>query len=446
MRSRSLALRLVLFAALWIAAALVAGGVVLSSLFRESVERSFDARLVVLLESLVAASEVAADGTVGLIRAIGEPRFEQAYSGWYWQIEGAGPAPLRSRSLWDEALPGAGRPVAADLLRQEIVGPDGERLRLISRDISLPGLGRPLRFSVAAERGEIDAEIAAFDTTLIWALSGLGLGLLAALLIQVRFGLQPLRRLRAALAAVRTGHATRLEGEFPTELQPLADELNTLLDHNAAVVERARTHVSNLAHGLKTPISVLVNEADRSSGTLAEAVLRQTEVMRRHVDHYLSRARAAAAGQVLGVRTEVMPVVEDLRRALARLHADRGLVVEAAGDPALAFRGERQDLEEMLGNLIDNACKWGRSRVRVTAERLDGRLRVRVEDDGRGLDETERAAVFRRGLRLDEAVPGSGLGLAIVRDIADLYGGRVTLDDAALGGLAATLDLPAASA
>jgi len=445
MRSWSLALRLVLYAALWIAAALIAGGIVLSSLFRESVERSFDARLVVLLESLVAASEVSPEGEVVLIRAIGEPRFEQAYSGWYWQIDGAGPDPLRSRSLWDEVLPSAGPSEPGELVRREITGPDGERLRLIGRDIGLPGLPAPLRFSVAAERGEIDAEIKSFDATLIWSLSGLGLGLLAALIIQVRFGLQPLRRLRLALAAIRTGHATRLEGDFPTELQPLADELNTLLEHNAAVVERARTHVSNLAHGLKTPLSVLVNEADASGGALAEVVLRQTAVMRRHVDHYLSRARAAAAGQVLGARTEAMPVIEDLRRALARLHADRGITVEASGDAGLAFRGERQDLEEMLGNLIDNACKWARRRVRITAGRREGHLVFLIEDDGRGLDETERAAVFRRGHRLDEAMPGSGLGLSIVRDIADLYGGSITLDRSELGGLAARLELPAAS-
>ncbi len=444
MRPRSLALRLVLGAALWIAAALVAGGVVLSSLFRESVERSFDARLVVLLETLVIASEVARDGTLTLNGPIGEPRFDQVYSGWYWQIDGAGAAPLRSRSLWDQVLPKQVPPPGGGLLRREIDGPDGQRLRMISRDILLPGRAQALLYSVASERGEIDAEIATFDATLFWALGGLGVGLLAAVFIQVRFGLQPLRRIGSALVAVRTGQATRLEGDFPTEITPLSDELNNLLAHNAAVVERARTHVSNLAHGLKTPLSVLVNEADAASGPLAEAVQRQTAVMRRHIDHYLSRARAAAAGQVLGARTEAMPVAEDLRRALARIHAGRGLTLELQGEAGVDFRGERQDLEEMLGNLIDNACKWAHARVRVSIARYGERLRVLVEDDGPGLAAEERDAVFERGRRLDQAVPGSGLGLAIVRDIADLYGGQVTLDEAALGGLAATLDLPAA--
>lgn len=448
MRPKSVAVRLVLGAGLWIAAALVAGGLALSSLFRDSVERSFDARLVVLLESLVAASEVTAEGELVLTRAIGEPRFEQVYSGWYWQIDGAGALPLRSRSLWDQLLLPPGEATATadnEAVQREAQGPDGQRLRLATRDILLPGRSTPVRFSVGAERNELDQEINAFDATLFWALSGLGIGLLAAVFIQVRFGLQPLRRVGTALAAVRTGQATRLEGEFPTEIRPLADELNMLLEHNAAVVERARTHVSNLAHGLKTPLSVLTNEADAAPpGPLADAVRRQTTVMRRHVDHYLSRARAAASGQVLGARTEVMPVIEDLRRALARIHADRGLAFEVAGDAGAAFRGERQDLEEMLGNLIDNACKWAHSQVRISAAVQGLRLRLTVEDDGRGLAEAERETVFQRGLRLDEAVPGSGLGLAIVRDIADLYGGGVTLGPSALGGLAAVLDLPAA--
>jgi signal transduction histidine kinase len=450
MRPKSVAVRLVLGAGLWIAAALVAGGLALSSLFRDSVERSFDARLVVLLESLVAASEVSADGGLILTRAIGEPRFEQVYSGWYWQIDGVGALPLRSRSLWDQLLlppPTAEATAIADseALQREAQGPDGQRLRLTTRDILLPGRSTAVRFAVGAERDELDQEIGKFDRTLFWALGALGIGLLAAVFIQVRFGLQPLRRVGTALAAVRTGQTTRLEGEFPTEIRPLSDELNMLLAHNAAVVERARTHVSNLAHGLKTPLSVLTNEADAAPpGPLADAVRRQTTVMRRHVDHYLSRARAAASGQVLGARTEVMPVVEDLRRARGRIHAERGLALEVAGDAGAAFRGERQDLEEMLGNLIDNACKWAHSRVRVSAAVQGARLRLTIEDDGKGLAEAERETVFQRGLRLDEAVPGSGLGLAIVRDIADLYGGGVTLGRAALGGLEAVLDLPAA--
>jgi signal transduction histidine kinase len=276
----------------------------------------------------------------------------------------------------------------------------------------------------------------------MWSLSILGLGLLAALLIQVRFGLQPLRRMRQAIVAVRTGRAQRLEGEFPVEIAPLSDELNTLIEHNAAVLERARTQVSNLAHALKTPLSVLANEA-AAAGPLADTVKRQIAAMRRHVDHYLARARAAAATRVIGVRTDVVVVVEDLRRTLERIYVDRGIRVDAEVAAGLAFRGERQDLEEMLGNLMDNACKWARAGVAVAARQDSDRIVVTVDDDGPGLPDDRRAAVFDRGTRLDESVPGSGLGLAIVRDIAELYSGTILLGESPKGGLRATLTLPA---
>lgn len=443
---RSLALRLVLGAAIWIGLGLLVGGLVLSALFRDYVERSFDARLLVLLESLIAVSEIDAEGGLVLTRAVGEPRFERIYSGWYWQISVDGVPRLQSRSLWDQSLPAAGRLAAGEIARAQVVGPEGESLRLIERDILLPGAPEPYRYAVAAERREAEADIAVFDRTLAWSLGLLGAGLLLAVFLQVRFGLEPLRRLQSALVAVRAGRAARLEGAFPAEIEPLARELNTLLAHNAAVVERARTHVSNLAHALKTPLSVLTNDAAAARGPLADSVRRQTAVMRRQVDHYLARARTAAAGGVLGARTELAPVIEDLRRTLARIHAGRGLAIAVTQEPGLAFRGERQDLEEMLGNLIDNACKWARARVAVSARLAGDRLLVAVEDDGPGLPEAERDAVFKRGRRLDESVPGSGLGLAIVRDIAGLYDGRIELDRSPLGGLAARLTLPAAEA
>jgi signal transduction histidine kinase len=268
--------------------------------------------------------------------------------------------------------------------------------------------------------------------------------LLAAVLIQVRFGLQPLRRIQQSIVAIRTGKAQRLEGEFPAEITPLSDELNILIEHNAAVLERARTQVSNLAHGLKTPLSVLTNEAGQAAGPLAETVRRQTGAMRRQVDHYLARARTAAAARILGARTDVAPVVEDLRRALERIYAERAIQILVACETGLGFRGDRQDLEEMLGNLMDNGCKWAKGKVAVDIHRLDGRLVCHVDDDGLGLTEEERTAVFDRGTRLDESVPGTGLGLAIVREIAELHGGTISLDRSPLGGLRAVLVLPAA--
>jgi signal transduction histidine kinase len=446
MAARSLALRLIVGAGVWIAAALLAGGFVLSTLFHDTVENSFDARLVVLLESLVAVAELDAQGQPQLTRSVGEPRFDQTYSGWYWEIAEDGKPLLRSRSLWDQELALSTVPATTGAVQHDIVGPDDTPLRITERDITLPGSGKRLRFAVAGETSEIEDAVRSFNATLIWALGLLGLGLIVALLIQIFFGLQPLRRIRQAIVAVRTGRAQRLEGRFPLEIEPLSNELNVLIEHNAAVLERARTQVSNLAHALKTPLSVLTNEANASDGPLAETVRRQTAAMRKQVDHYLARARTAAAAKVLGARADVAPVVEDLRRTLARIHIDRQIQIDTQLPSGLAFRGERQDLEEMLGNLADNACKWARRSVAIEARRDGGRLIFTVDDDGPGLPAEQREAVFRRGNRLDERVPGTGHGLAIVREIAELYEGSVALDDSPRGGLRATLSLPATDA
>jgi signal transduction histidine kinase len=290
---------------------------------------------------------------------------------------------------------------------------------------------------------DVEADTREFNTTLFWSFLLLGLGLVIAILIQVRIGLLPLRRLARALARIRDGRARRLEGDYPSEIAPLAGELNSLIAHSAEVVGRARTHVSNLAHFLKTPLTVLASEAEAQPGPLADAVKRQIFTMRRQVDHYLARARAAGSVDVLGNRTEVAPVLADLARVLTRIHAERAIAIDVACPSGLFFRGERQDLEEMAGNLIDNACKWSHGRVRATCAREGRNLILTVEDDGPGLSQSERARVGHRGERLDESVPGSGLGLAIVGDISKLYGGFFTLDASAMGGLQARLTLPA---
>jgi signal transduction histidine kinase len=303
---------------------------------------------------------------------------------------------------------------------------------------------RAFNFLVAGNVAEVQNEIARFNGTLIWSFAILGFGLILGVFLQVRVGLEPLKRVSDALARIRDGKARRLDGKFPAEIEPLASELNSLIEHSAEVVGRARTHVSNLAHFLKTPLTVLSSEASAQPGPLADAVMRQVVTMRRQVDHYLARARAAGALDVLGNRTPVKPVLDDLARVLKRIHAERGLEITVDCPQSLAFRGERQDLEEMAGNLIDNACKWAHARVAVAAHRTSGTsFELRVDDDGPGLDPEERALVGERGERLDESVPGTGLGLAIVRDIAKLYGGSFTLDTAPQGGLEARISLPA---
>jgi signal transduction histidine kinase len=466
--SSSLAFRLIAGAALWCVAGLVLGGILLSALFRDYVEQSFDARLTVLLESLVAASEIDAQGHLEVAATLGEVRFEQPYSGWYWQIsqspadhgigtKAAGaesPAgtegraalsePLRSRSLWDWVLPRAARDAGDTQQSLNLPGPDGQKLRLIAREITLDGTDRPLEFAVVGDRAEIVADTARFNSTLFWSLGLLGTGLVLAMFLQVRFGLQPLRRIQTALADIRSGRDDRLKGPFPREIELLANEVNALLDHNAAVVERARTHVGNLAHALKTPLSVLLNEAAASSGPLSDTVSQQSLLMQRHVDHYLARARTAASAGVLGTRTGIAGVLEDLKRTLLRIHAGRPIVIELRCDDDLLFRGERQDLEEMAGNLLDNACKWARAQVSASVSLRDGELCLQVDDDGPGLPPERRDEVMQRGRRLDESVPGSGLGLSIVGDIAGLYDGKLTLSESPAQGLRVELTLPGA--
>lgn len=444
MRPKSLAVRLLLGAGLWVAAALIASGFLLSALYNDYVERNFDASLNGILEALVAVSDVEADKSVRLAQTPPGPRFEQPYSGWYWQVANEEGPILRSRSLWDQVLETRPQGAREDVVRFEIPGPEGATLRVVQRAIRLPGSEQAYLYAVAADVAVMAADIESFNTMLGWSLGALGLGLVVAVFLQVRYGLGPLRRIEAALGAIRSGLARRLEEDFPSEINPLASEINALLEHNAAVLERARTHVGNLAHSLKTPLAVLRNDAAKADGPLAESVARQAALMQRNIDHHLTRARTAAARDVLGARTEVGPTAESLRRMLTRHHAERAIRIELEVGEGVAFRGERQDLEEMLGNLMDNACKWAKSRVRVSAVGGHDTLRLSVEDDGPGLAPGAREAALNRGERLDESVPGSGLGLAIVRDIADLYGGEIALEEASLGGLKATLVLPAA--
>jgi len=452
-RPGSLRVRLLAGAAVWIAVALAVAGLVLSGLFQDHVRRRFESELTTHLDQLAAMLERDAEGRPALHQPLSDPRFQRPLSGLYWQVGTAPAIELRSRSLWDAALALVPDVLAdGELHRHAAAGPAGQTLTVVERSVLLPDAVEPLRIAVGGDQAELVAVTRAFETTLAASLGVLALALIAAAVVQVEVGLQPLARLRDALGEVRAGRASRLAGDMPTEVRPLIEELNALLAHVEESVARGRVQAGNLAHALKTDLAVLANEIraldegrKAGSGEAAVSAARHIESMRRHVDHHMARARAAALRGVPGVGTPITACVAALARAMRKLHAgeDLEIVVDVPAD--LVFAGDREDLDEMLGNLVDNACKWARRRVCIAASRdSGGMLRVAVDDDGPGLPPDRRAAALHPGIRLDETVPGSGLGLAVVRDLAGLYGGSLRLSDSLMGGLCAELRLPRA--
>jgi len=458
-RSLSIATRLFLSATTWSVLILLVAGVALSAVYRRNTEQSFDERLGVYLRALVA--DIASRNpqlrdSPG--RRLGEPRFQVLLSGWYWQItrlDTKQPQIKTSRSLFAARLPSlkeAG--VAARIGGARAgyaMGPDGSLLRIVERVIDADNDGVYL-VQVAAVAKEIDDRIWRFELSLSATFVLLALALAGTTALQVRYGLRPLRRLQDGVAAIRRGEGERIEGVYPEDLAPLASELNLLIAWNREIVERAQTHVGNLAHALKTPLSVIVNEAARDPSPLASKVREQAQSMRDQVTYYLDRARAAARVNALGSATDVKPAVEALVRTFEKIYDDRALEFETKVADGMRVRAERQDLQEMLGNLIDNAGKWARSHVSIEAQpeqALEGAagrafLVLTIDDDGPGLPAGSREAALARGRRLDETKPGSGLGLSIVADLATIHGGSLVLDDSPAGGLRASLHLPAA--
>lgn len=454
MPARSLALRLFVLVSLWSAFALALAGGVLVTLHRDAVWRGFDDRLEFHLRGLIGQIAPLLESGASLADPIdlGDARFELPLSGWYWSVRQAdnGRILAASGSLVGEVLRDAAANAPADgpFRRTEAVGPDNQNLRFVERTISIDG-ATSYRITVAGDVGALARDVRAFTNRTVFILILVGLGLVIMTLVLVRIGLKPLEQIRGALQAIRSGDAERLEGAFPAELTPLASEMNALIEANREVVERARTQVGNLAHALKTPLSVVGNEARAHPGPLGDLVVEQARLMRQQVDHYLERARMAAQTRAIGVVTEVEPSILAIARVMRRLSQDKGLTIETMVGPGLRFRGEQRDFEEMLGNLVDNACKWGRSRIRIIAEldRASDAARplmiLTVDDDGPGLSPQARQEATKRGKRLDESVPGSGLGLSIVTDVVSAYGGQFNLDTSDLGGLSARVRLPA---
>ena len=440
----SLARRMILIAAAWISVLLLGGGVLLDRTLTGLVQQNFDDQLGYMLTAMVASAEIGPDGEVFFNRPLGDQRFLEPNSGLYWQISGKGHEDFPSRSLWDRSLA-----VRLDHFDSapHVYDSDqfpGEPLRVMERSIILPGSETKWWFTVAAARGEMDSQIARIRSIVVWSFVVLGLGLIGMATLQTWYGLGPLRRVRRAIANMRSGGENRVTEPLPSEVQPLVEELNGLLAHVERQAEEARTHAGNLAHALKTPLTVLMNAATAKAPDLADTAIREAGVMRRQVDHHLARARAVGRRAVGHSRARVWDSADAVVRSVARLYDEVRLDLDGDRDAEVAI--ERQDLDEILGNLIENAAKYGGGSVFVTvcaATGDPGCCEIWVEDDGRGIPEAERIRIFDRGARLDTGKPGTGLGLAIVRDVAEIYGGSVTLDESEdLGGLLVKLRLP----
>ena len=444
-RGGSLTRRMIVVAAIWIGLLLLIGGYGLDRVLTRGIVQNFDQQLEYVLNAMIGASEIGPDGEVRFTRPPADQRFLEPYSGAYFQISGNGQETFPSRSLWDRRLKSEQDHNDVELHKRDSFEFEGEPLRILERDVVLPGSNVRWRFQVAQSREAIDGQIRELRSTLVRSFAALGLGLLFLAALQAVYGLWPLRRVRREVAAIRGGIQTRIAEAFPREVEPLVDEINELLAHSEAQAEEARRHAGNLAHALKTPLTVITNAATAHTPDLNDTVIREASVMRRQVDHHLARARAIGRRASAQARATVWESVQAVERAVSTLYPN--VTIDIVGHKEAQIRVERQDLDEMLGNLVENAAKYGHGRVFVTVDPpAAGRVAIQIEDDGPGIAKSQRDELFTRGKRLDTTgKPGTGLGLAIVRDVAEIYGGKVSLDESEdLGGLLVTLSLPEA--
>lgn len=455
MKGGSLTARVLLLASVWAVIALVAIAIVISQLYRAGSERAFADLLRAHLNSVINAVTINDQGRLAGNPQLGDLVFDQPGSGWIWLVEPLGGLEgprLASISVGDETIPSPSLeslPFGARYQRRYAVEDGfGNRLEVIETEVELDNQGRAARFRVAGNRMVLEAEIADFSTNLYLALALFGIGSLIVNAIAILYGLRPLDHARQALGRIRAGEAQQLDGQFPREIAPLAGEINALIEANHRVIERARMQVGNLAHSLKTPIAVLINESRDMTPAHAALVRTQAETMQAQVQTYLDRARIAAQRGSVLARTEAAPVIERLVRVMAKLNRDLDFATDIEPrDAVLAM--ESQDLEEALGNLVENAAKFARSKVVVrlrpetVAEGERPMVRIDIDDDGPGLDEAGMREAMKRGRRLDESKPGTGLGLSIVGEIASEYKGGFALARAEIGGLSARLTLPA---
>lgn len=440
----SLSRRMIFIASAWILLLLAGGGFALDRVLTGAITRNFDDQLDYLLTSMIVSAEIDSQGEVIFNRELADQRFFEPYSGLYWQVSGKGFRPYPSRSLWDRVLRVHAHAPNGSVHTYDSNEFADEKLRVAERDVKLPRSNTWWRFQIAQSRAMLDAQIAALRQTLVRSFLLLGLGLIVMAALQTWYGLLPLKKLRRDLAAMRGGTSPRIEGPLPGEVAPMVEELNGLIQHNERQAEEARRHAGNLAHALKTPLTVIMNAAAAGSDDLPETVVREARTMRRQIDHHLARARAVGRRGSAHSRAEVWPSIEAVERAVARLY--RHVRIDIDGRKDLSAHIERQDLDDLLGNLVENAAKYGGGSVFITVGATAGFVEIMVEDDGTGIPEADRVRIFDRGVRLDSGKPGTGLGLAIVRDVAEIYEGTVSLEESEdLGGLLVRLRLPMAT-
>lgn len=449
---RSLTFRVMALSTAWAIVALIVIFTLITTLYRQTSERGFESLLSAHLFNLIGSVGISDKGVLTGSPDLGDLRFSEPRSGWYWSVEPASEGTsgtLRSSSM-TQAIPSPGVadvPFNALFQRSYLAdGLNGEELEVFESEFVLDSKNRAARFRVMGNRTELEQEIASFQRRLLTYLTLFGVGMIGINAIAILLGLQPLRRVRNALAMVREGTAQRLDGRFPSEIEPLANETNALIENNKRIVERSRTQVGNLAHSLKTPLAVLLNEGRALGGARGRLIVDQAASMQKQVEHYLQRARVAAQRDSVVYRTPVGPLVQRLARVVQKLNGRVEVSVSLPGEEVV-FAGEREDLEEILGNLLENAAKWAAGRVAISvsapppAQDSAGLFGISIEDDGPGIPEDKAREALKRGKRLDETKPGSGLGLAIVADLVSEYGGELALERSSLGGLKALVKL-----
>ncbi len=444
MRSKSLSTRIIVLSGSWVIAALIVTALLLVYFYRDHVTQHYDAHVTMHLEELTRASEFLSDGTISLAFLPSDPRYDELLSGWYWEVRQSGLTLMRSPSLGGYRLDiGKIEPNNRKVV-YALPGPVQEDLRVHVLEINANPSQAPLVYLASAPNANYTDEVLHYANHIVSSFIFLGIGLLLALVMQVRIALKPLNAIGGEIGNIREGKSHKLSQDYPSDVQPLVDELNNLLDHNVVLLKRARNQLGDLAHSVKNPLTVIRNEARDMQPEIRDRVIKQTDSISGSINHYLSRARAFGTGNVLGIKSEVQRVVDDLVFTMHRLYHERNLKYDFSMVKECSFRGEAQDLEEMLGNLIDNASKWAKSRVMISGKTRKGRLLLVVEDDGPGIPESEIKNVKCRGHKLDETKPGHGQGLGIVADIVNLYDGSIKLSASKMGGLRAELNLPAA--